>query len=149
MRYLANNNQLTGLFLATSGDQQTINANQVLNGDSLTGSGAGSATRPLYIARNTVRTPNVYQLDLRYTRTFFKIWERFRPSFFAEANNVLNHPNITTINTTGHREPSGRDHRQPDICAGIDFARGAHCSTRRAGELVGAEGTRKIIAVES
>ncbi len=107
LRYLANDNQLTGLFVATSGDEQTINANQVLNGDSLTGSGAGSATRPLYIARNTVRTPNVYQLDLRYTRTFLKIWERFRPSFFAEANNVLNHPNITTINTTATVNTAG------------------------------------------
>jgi hypothetical protein len=51
------------------------------------------------VGRNTVRTPNVYQLDARYTRTFFKLWERLQPSFFAEANNVLNHPNITTINT--------------------------------------------------
>ncbi len=57
-------------------------------------------TRPLYIGRNTVRTPNVYQFDVRYTRTFFKLWERFQPKFFIEANNIFNHPNITTINTT-------------------------------------------------
>ena len=107
LRYLANDNQLTTLLIATSGDQQNITANQVLNGDSLTGSGAASATRPLFIGRNTVRTPNVYQLDFRYTRSFFKIWERFRPSFFAEANNVLNHPNITTINTNANVNAAG------------------------------------------
>ncbi len=99
LRYLANDNQLTFLFVAQSGDEQNITASRLLNGDALAGSGLGNATRPLYIGRNTVRTPNVYQFDARYTRTFFKIWERFQPRFFAEANNVLNHPNITTINT--------------------------------------------------
>ncbi len=113
LRYLANDNQLTGLFVATSGDQQNITANQVLNGDTLAGSGAGSSTRPLYIGRNTARTPNVYQLDLRYSRTFFRIWERFEPSFFAEANNVLNHPNITTINTNATVNAAGAIVRAP------------------------------------
>ncbi len=47
-----------------------------------------------------MRTPNVYQFDMRYTRTFIKLWEKFQPKFFIEANNIFNHPNITTINTT-------------------------------------------------
>ncbi len=98
-RYLANDNQLTLFFVAQSGDEQNITASRVLNNDGLAGSGLNNATRPLYIGRNTARTPNVYQLDMRYTRTFFKVWERFQPRFFAEANNLLNHPNITTINT--------------------------------------------------
>jgi hypothetical protein len=98
--YLANNNQVTILANVTSGDEQNITANSVLNGDSLAGSGANAATRPLFVGRNTVRTPNVYQFDIRYTRTFFKLWERFQPKFFIEANNVFNHPNITTVNTT-------------------------------------------------
>jgi hypothetical protein len=92
--YLANHNEFSILANITSGDQQTINANTVLNGDSL------AVSRPLYVGRNTVRTPNVYQFDARYTRTFFKLWERFQPKFFIEANNIFNHPNITTINTT-------------------------------------------------
>jgi hypothetical protein len=99
LSYLANNNQLALLFVASSGDQQNITANQVLNGDALTGSGLGNATRPLFVGRNTVRAPSVYQLDLRYTRTLVKLRDRFQPRFFAEANNVLNHPNITMINT--------------------------------------------------
>ena len=107
LRTLANDNQLTTLLVATSGDQQNITANQVLNGDSLAGSGAANATRPVFVGRNIARTPNVYQLDLRYTRSFFKLWEKFRPSFVAEANNVLNHPNITTINTNATVNTAG------------------------------------------
>ena len=98
--YLANNNQLTFLANLSSGDEQNITANTVLNGDSLASSGSGAATRPAFIGRDTARTPNVYQFDLRYTRTFIKLWERFQPKFFIEANNIFNHPNITTINTT-------------------------------------------------
>ncbi len=52
------------------------------------------------MGRNTARTPNVYQFDIRYTRSFFTLWERLKPQFFIEANNVFNHPNITTLNTT-------------------------------------------------
>jgi hypothetical protein len=94
VNYLANNNQLTLLANASSGDEQNITANATLNGDSL------ATSRPLYVARDTVRTPNVYQIDMRYTRTFIKLWERFQPKFFIEANNIFNHPNITSINTT-------------------------------------------------
>jgi Carboxypeptidase regulatory-like domain/TonB dependent receptor len=99
-RYLANNNQFSFLANVSSGDEQNITANSVLNGDSLAGSGSGAATRPVFVGRNTARTPSVYQFDLRYTRTFFKLWERVQPKFFLEANNIFNHPNITTINTT-------------------------------------------------
>jgi len=98
--YLANNNQFSILANVSSGDQQNITANSVLNGDSLAGSGSGAATRPLFVGRNTARTPSVYQFDVRYTRTLFKLRERFQPKFFIEANNVFNHPNITSINTT-------------------------------------------------
>lgn len=96
-RYLANDNQLTASFVAQSGDEQNITANTTLNNDALAGT---SANRPLYIGRNTARGPNIYQVDMRYSRTFFRLWERLEPTFFIEANNVLNHPNITTLNDT-------------------------------------------------
>jgi hypothetical protein len=92
--YLLNRNQFTVLGNVSSGDEQTITANTVLNGDSL------ATSRPLYVGRNTARTPSVYQFDIRYTRSFFTLWERLKPQFFIEANNVFNHPNITTLNTT-------------------------------------------------
>jgi hypothetical protein len=104
--WLANYNQLALLANISSGDEQNIVANRVLNGDAKAGSGSTSgsgastaATRPLYIGRNTLRGPNIYQIDARYTRTFFTLWEHLRPSFIAEANNLFNHPNITSINS--------------------------------------------------
>ena len=115
MNYLANNNQLTLLALISSGDQQTITANAVLNGDALGGSGNGSASRPLYTARNTVRTPSVYQFDARYSRTFFKLRERIAPSFFMEANNLFNHPNITSLNTVASVNSTGAITAQPSF----------------------------------
>jgi hypothetical protein len=92
--WLANNNQLTLLANISSGDQQNIAANKVLNGDTK------ATSRPLFIGRNTVRGPNIYQIDGRYTRSFFTLKERLKPSFMLEANNIFNHPNITSLNTT-------------------------------------------------
>ncbi len=92
---LANDNQLTFLGNFSSGDQQNItSSSSPLNGDSTT-----SNQRPLFIGRDTVRTPNIYQFDARYTRTLFKIRERIAPKLLAEANNIFNHKNITSLNT--------------------------------------------------
>ena len=91
---LANDNVLTMLGNFSSGDQQNITSSaQPLNGD-----GNTSMQRPLFIGRDTVRGPNIYQLDARYTRTLFTIHERIRPRIIAEANNVFNHRNITSLN---------------------------------------------------
>jgi hypothetical protein len=96
LRYLINGNQLTILGQLSSGDQQNITSSvQPLNGDSDTAS-----QRPLYIGRDTVRGPKVIQFDARYTRTIFKFRERFLTKVLAEANNVTNHKNITTLNTS-------------------------------------------------
>jgi hypothetical protein len=92
---LANNNQLAILMNLSSGDEQNIVANRLLNGDAK----VSSVNRPLFIGRNTVRGPNIYQVDARYTRAFFT-WEHLQPKFIAEANNIFNHPNITALNTT-------------------------------------------------
>jgi hypothetical protein len=95
LRHLANDNQLSILGNFSSGDQQNITSStSPLNGDSNT-----SNQRPLFIGRDTVRTPNVYQVDARYTRILFTIHEHIQPKLLAEANNVFNHRNITTLNT--------------------------------------------------
>lgn len=111
VRALANGNQLTILVVAQSGDVQNIVANQILNNDQLTSSPANTpttnVTRPLFVGRDTARTPNIYQLDMRYTRTLFTLFERVKPKFWAEANNVFNHPNITTVNTTATVNSAG------------------------------------------
>ena len=46
-----------------------------------------------------MRGPSIYQFDARYTRTFFTLWERLKPKFIAEVNNVFNRENITSLNT--------------------------------------------------
>jgi Carboxypeptidase regulatory-like domain/TonB dependent receptor-like, beta-barrel len=100
---LLNDNMFAILANLSSGDPQNIVANRTLNGDTTT----GSVTRPLFVARNTARTPNIYQVDLRYTRTLARFWERVTPQFLIEANNLFNHPNVTSINATATVDTSG------------------------------------------
>ncbi|MBZ5569807.1 MAG: TonB-dependent receptor [Acidobacteriia bacterium] len=100
---LLNDNMFAILGNFSSGDTQNIVANSTLNGDSTT----GSVTRPLFVGRNTARTPNIYQVDLRYTRTIARLWERVTPQFLVEANNLFNHPNVTSISTTAAVNASG------------------------------------------
>ena len=95
--YLANNNELTIAANISSGDAQNIVANQSLTRDGIV---TPAVTRPLYVGRYTVRGPNIWQFDARYTRTLFTLWDRVKPKFLAEANNLFNHPNITALNTT-------------------------------------------------
>jgi hypothetical protein len=94
---LLNDNELAMLTNIASGDEQNVTANANLNGDSL----VTSITRSLGIGRNTLRGPNIYQFDLRYTRTLFTLKERFRAQFLTEATNVFNHPNVTSLKTGG------------------------------------------------
>jgi hypothetical protein len=91
---LANGNNLAVLANLSTGDQQTITVSQALNGDTT------ATSRPLFVGRNTLRTPNIYQYDLRYTRAFGTYFERVKPQLLIEANNLLNRSNVTTINTT-------------------------------------------------
>lgn len=102
--YLANHNELTLLANISSGDAQNLVANRSLNGDPLV---APAVTRPLYVGRYTLRGPNIWQFDARYTRTLFTLWDRVKPKFLAEANNLFNHPNITTLNTTAAVDANG------------------------------------------
>jgi hypothetical protein len=96
LRRLINDNTFAMLVNLSSGDQQNVTAGRVINGDQAT----SSVTRPLFFGRNTVRGPSIYQVDLRYTRTVTKLWERVQPQFLFEVNNILNHPNVTKLNTT-------------------------------------------------
>src|SRR5580704_4561550 len=92
---LANGNQLTMLATLQNGDEESITTSTVLNNDPI-----GAPQRPDYIGRDTVRTPNVYQIDLRYTRTLYSFRERLNIKFIAEGLNVFNTRNYTTTNTT-------------------------------------------------
>jgi hypothetical protein len=108
---LANNNELTILANLSSGDEQNITTGTLLNGDPI----GTSVQRPLYIGRNAVRGPNVYQVDMRYTRTLFTIHERFRTKFLAEANNVFNTRNVTSLNVNATVNSQGIITKPPSL----------------------------------
>jgi hypothetical protein len=96
LSYLANNNQLSFILMARSGDVFNIGSNNVLNGDSNV---PAAQQRPLFIGRNTVRGPKIAQLDMRYARSLYRR-ESFKVDFLAEFTNLFNHTNITGLNTT-------------------------------------------------
>ncbi len=106
--HLANGNQLSLLANLSSGDQESITTSTNLNGDP-----AGAPQRPLYVGRDTVRTPSVYQVDMRYTRVLFSIRERLHARFIAEANNVFNRRNVTTISSSAVTNSAGVITTQP------------------------------------
>ncbi len=94
VRRLLNDNQLTLLANISSGDQQDITSSvQPLNGD-----GSTTLQRPLFVGRDTLRGPVIAQIDMRYTRTVLTLHERFKVGVLAEAGNVFNRRNITTLN---------------------------------------------------
>ncbi len=96
-RLLANNNMLAILGNLSSGDQATLLAsNTTFYGDTAT----SGVARPAFVGRNSLRSPSIYQVDARYTRTFPKIVDRFAPTFFLEANNITNTNNITGLAVT-------------------------------------------------
>jgi len=92
---LANGNQLAILANLAVGDQQNEIANLNLNNDPV----GASVQRPAYVGRDSLRTGNIYQVDMRYTRVVFTYKERLKTKLLAEANNVFNTRNVTTLNT--------------------------------------------------
>jgi len=93
---ILNNNQLSFIFFARSGNSFDVRAGTDLNLDSV------NNDRPLFVGRNTYKGPGSYQLDTRYTRTL-RLSERYRLLFFAEAANVLNTPNPAGENSALNR----------------------------------------------
>ncbi len=88
------NNTFAVLGNMSSGDEQNITVSPKLNGDAI------ATSRPLFVGRNSVRGPSIYQYDVRYTRTFGTFFERVSPKLMIEANNIFNHSNVTSLNTT-------------------------------------------------
>lgn len=108
---LVANNNLAVLVNASSGDQQNLVTGSNLNGDTL----AIGQQRPLFVGRNSLRAPQIFQADARYTRTFATLFERVKPLVFVEANNFVNHSNFTSINTTATTNAAGSITTQPTL----------------------------------
>ncbi|MFN2453120.1 MAG: TonB-dependent receptor domain-containing protein [Pyrinomonadaceae bacterium] len=123
-KHLVNDNQFGFIVTGNTGEVFNIASNQDLNNDSVSGAGAD---RPLFIGRNTGRTPKQFNVDMRYSR-FFRFNERFNAEVLGEFINLFNHRSIfsvngvVTTNTAGvlsaplpdftTRNPSALDSRQ-------------------------------------
>ena len=97
-----NHNMFAILGNYSSGDQQNITISPNLTNDPI----PSLPLRPNFVSRNTARGPNIFQTDLRYTRSF-KIGERIQPHFFLESNNLFNRRNVTTLNATAAVNAAG------------------------------------------
>ena len=114
---LANGNNLGLLANMSSGDEQTITTSSKINGDAL------ATSRPLFVGRNTVTTPPIYQYDARYTRSLGTYWERVTPKLIIEGNNIFNRSNVTTILT----DRDGRDDCNRDCADRYDHDAAVVC----------------------
>jgi hypothetical protein len=109
-RYIADGWSFSGITSDASGFPITpfmsANANGAIDGG-LTGgtmsssSGLGSPGRAPFVGRNSVKGPGYNALDFRIARTF-PIREKINFQVMGEAFNLLNHPNILSVTTTGY-----------------------------------------------
>ncbi len=79
----------------------TVNRVQTLTGLGASINGSGGDNRIAEIGRNTFRYPAVCNLDLRAAKQF-RLAERADLELLGEAFNLLNHQNVTSIETAGY-----------------------------------------------
>lgn len=104
LRYLANNNRFAAAVVLQHGEVFNLGSTRQLNGDLSTPT---AYQRPLFVGRNTLRAPNMYEFNIRYSRMFV-VKERWRPEFFMESTNLFNHTNVTGINSTATVDALGQ-----------------------------------------
>jgi hypothetical protein len=92
LRYIFNNNQVSVIASANSGERFNIISNFDLNGD-----GISTSDRPVGINRNAGKTPAQLNIDLRYSR-FFNLTERYKLEVFGEFQNLFNTNSIVGYN---------------------------------------------------
>jgi len=133
IRRILNHNQFGILARANSGGRFNIYCSCDLNRD-----GAFS-DRPVGIDRNSGKTPNQYNVDLRYSR-FFDLTERYKLEVFGEFTNLFNinsivvyrNTTVSTNTTTGEmiggfpdfrarNQSTGQDSRQFQLGARLTF----------------------------
>ena len=102
LAYLLSHNRIALVLNMQTGENFNMGSNRNLNGDP-TGNGF---QRPLFIGRNTIVAPATYELNVRYSR-IFPVGERWKPEFFFESTNLLNHTNVTGLNSTATVDAAG------------------------------------------
>jgi hypothetical protein len=103
LRHLVNGNRIAVIATIQSGDVFNMGSNRVLNGDPSTPS---AFQRPLFIGRNTLRTPRTSEFNVRYSR-LFPFSERVNLEFIAESTNIFNRTNVVGLNSTAPVDEAG------------------------------------------
>ncbi len=109
VRALVNGNVFALMAMVQSGDVFNVGSNQILNGDPST---PASLQRPLFVGRNTLRAPRMFELNVRYVR-IFPLRDSLRLELIAESTNILNHTNAVSLNNTAFVAASGAVLRNP------------------------------------
>ena len=79
----------------------TVHRKEELSGLGASINGSGGATRIAEVGRNTFRYPAVANADLRISKRT-QLTSRVELEVFGESFNLLNHENVTSIDTTGY-----------------------------------------------
>jgi len=93
LRLLFNNNQFGVIARANSGERFSVYSEFDLNNDGFFND------RPSGFRRNSEKTPNQFNVDLRYSR-FFNLGERFKLEIFGEFQNLFNTNSIVAFTNT-------------------------------------------------
>jgi hypothetical protein len=96
VRHLVNGNRIAMIATIQSGDVFNMGSKRVLNGDPST---PIAFQRPLFIGRNTLRTPRTSEFNVRYSR-LFPLGERVNLELIAESTNIFNRTNVVGLNNT-------------------------------------------------
>ncbi len=111
VRHLVNGNRIAVIATIQSGDVFNMGSNRVLNGDPSTPS---AFQRPLFIGRNTLRTPRTSEVNVRYSR-LFPLGERTNIEFIAESTNIFNRTNVVGLNSTATVDETGKVLASPTL----------------------------------
>ncbi len=79
----------------------SVNRKETLSGLGASINGSGGAARLAEVGRNTFRYPGVVNANLRISKTT-ELTSRVRLELLGESFNLLNHQNITSVDTTGY-----------------------------------------------
>jgi len=90
---ILSDNQVGVIIQINSGQPDELAGNRDLNNDGQSGD------RPLFVTRNSMYVPARFNIDLRYSR-FFQLGSGRRVEFQAEAKNILNTEQISSVNNT-------------------------------------------------
>ncbi|MBV9670694.1 MAG: TonB-dependent receptor, partial [Acidobacteriales bacterium] len=100
--YLVNDFTIAPIWQWQNGNPYTLSVSGNAPGGAIGGiNGSGGPNRIIELGRNTFRQPNTSDVDLRISKRF-ALTERYRLELLGEAFNLLNHQNITGVNSLGY-----------------------------------------------